>query len=81
MKRSEAREMAGYEWDADDEIYASVSTEGEQMVEDGGTMPPSQPDETPEAEPTKVLQFKIDPDATGSDAVLDAAIPWLLESR
>jgi hypothetical protein len=25
-----------------------------------------------------VLQFKVDPDATGSDAVLDAAIPWLL---
>lgn len=82
LKRSEVREMAGYEWDAEDEIYASISTEPD---------PNAQPDEDAMAEPTDTPVPEIpieeaqkgvkatDPDATGSDAVLDAAVPWLLK--
>jgi HK97 family phage portal protein len=82
MKRSEVREMAGYEWDAEDEIYASLSTEGEQMVEDGGenTIMPKSPKRPLPEEPEKQQkpeQKATDPDAVASDAVLDSAIPWL----
>ena len=70
LKRSEVRELAGYEFDAEDEIYAPIQTGGPSMGDDamrdgeqGG----------------KVLTFKAaDPNAIGNDAVLDAAIPWLL---
>jgi HK97 family phage portal protein len=83
LKRSEAREMAGYEWDAEDEIYAQVSTEGEQMVEDGenNTIMPKSPKRPLPEEPEKQQkqeQKATDPDTVASDAVLDAAIPWLI---
>jgi HK97 family phage portal protein len=82
LKRSEAREMAGYEWDAEDEIYAQVSTEGEQMVEDGenNTIMPKSPKRPLPEEPEKQKQEQkaTDPDAVASDAVLDSAIPWLI---
>jgi len=69
LKRSEVRELAGYEFDAEDEIYAPIQAGGPPMgddVVDGG-------------EQGKVLKFKAaDPNQTGNDEVLDAAIPWLL---
>jgi phage portal protein BeeE len=70
LKRSEVREMAGYEFDAEDEIYAPIPTGGPPMGDDG--MRDGE-------QGGKVLAFKAaDPNATGNDAVLDAAIPWLL---
>ena len=70
LKRSEVRELAGYEFDAEDEIYAPIQTGG----------PPVGDDAMRDGEQGgKVLTFKAaDPNASGNDAVLDAAIPWLL---
>ena len=69
LKRSEVREGAGYEWDAEDEIYAPLPM-GDPLMGD---------DAFKDGEQGKVLEFnKTDPNTTGNDEVLDAAIPWLL---
>jgi hypothetical protein len=93
LKRSEARELAGYEWGPEDEIYKATA-EPPPLIPPGGDMGndnvldfPSRPPVEPEPEPeedtpeeaAKVLELKrTEPDAVGSDAVLDSAIPWLL---
>ena len=82
LKRSEAREMAGYEWDVEDEIYAAPSPEGEQIVDNSGNqVMPKKPLPEPlpeEAEKQLKEQKATDPDAVASDAVLDAGIAWLI---
>jgi len=81
LKRSEVRELAGYEFEPEDEIYAKVSTEGDPMAEDDplNPLPPQIPPPNEDDQAKAVEQKATDPDATGSDAVLDAAVPWLLK--
>ena len=83
LKRSEVREAAGYEWDAEDEIYASITTDDpladnpDEAVTDMAEPTDNVP-EVPQEDAQKGVKA-TDPDATGSDAVLDAAVPWLLK--
>jgi HK97 family phage portal protein len=89
LKRSEARELAGYEWGPEDEVYAPSSPGPGDMFgageDDMGNVldfpPKRKPPLEAEAaglEPGGVEQKRTDPDTVGSDAVLDSAIPWLL---
>lgn len=86
LKRSEVREMAGYDTTPEDEIYASISTEPDPNAQPGeDQMADQTPPEVPPTEndindvnDQKAVK-RTDPDTTGSDEVLDAAIPWLLK--
>jgi HK97 family phage portal protein len=82
LKRSEARELAGYEWDPEDEVYVSKPTAPvDQPTEDAMSDTTDTPNpEIPLDDAEKAVERKgTDPDTTGSDEVLDAAIPWLLK--
>ena len=87
LKRSEARELAGYEWGPEDEVYRAEPEPGGF----GGDMsnllsfpnrprPVEEPSEEEAAGvgPEGVELKRTDANATGSDAVLDSAVPWLL---
>jgi HK97 family phage portal protein len=93
LKRSEVREMAGYEWDEGDEVYVSRAVESadEEIVEevpvapDAAVVPESEAGDesqdavSPEPEPSaaKVLRLKAK-DKPLADDVLDDAVEWLL---
>jgi len=91
LKRSEVRELAGYEFSPEDEVYHTPPAPDPFGMGGGDTQPlpddddaetEPEPEEEEDLEPVtaggRKGQKRSDPDAAGSDAVLDAAIPWLL---
>ena len=91
LKRSEVREMAGYEWDETDEVYVSRPTENpnEEVEPEMPTPVAAAPaieagdesqDAVSESEPepaAKVLRLKAKEKPLADD-VLDDAVEWLL---
>jgi len=82
LKRSEVRELAGYEWEADDEVYAAPEAPADPFggmfgAPQNGAGKPVVPE--PVTEEAEKGQKGTDPATVGSDAVLDAGIAWLLK--